>query len=198
MASGQSQFAGLSPKILKEIERRLSKPGFNSYRRLAEWLERQGFRISIINLRNFKARLGRAGTKTRPQKAQRGSRTWNGTAEGLISLARQKLGSALAEVDQFQQGDMSRLAHAVAHLIQAGVALQRWQAELSRRSGGKVARGEPHLRVHGLTGETSQTLRNALLGIVPGDRDAQEREPPVEAVPDVKPDRRSETERNKR
>lgn len=86
-------------------------------------------------------------------------------------LTQEKLRSALAEIGQLQQGDTSRLAHAVAHLTQAAVSFQRWTVELKRRAGERtpaesVARSA--LR-KGLSRETSEALRNALLGIAPSD-----------------------------
>jgi Protein of unknown function (DUF3486) len=91
------------------------------------------------------------------------------TTEGLMLLTQEKLCSVLAEIGQLQQGDMSRLAHAVAHLTQAAVSFQRWTVELKRRAGepgrsDSVARSA--LR-KGLSPKTSEALRNALLGIAP-------------------------------
>jgi hypothetical protein len=108
-------------------------------------------------------------------------------------LARDKLGSALAEVGQFQQGDMSRLAHAVAHLIQAGVALQRWQTQLNRQAGRKeMGRSSALGMSHGLTNETSQVLREALLGIAPNSQSDQEGNHEIESFPEPPPERPSE------
>ena len=93
------------------------------------------------------------------------------TTEGLMLLTQEKLCSALAEIGQLQQGDMSRLAHAVAHLTQAAVSFQRWTVELKRRAGerGRSDSGARSAQRKGLSPKTSEALRNALLGIAPFD-----------------------------
>jgi Protein of unknown function (DUF3486) len=92
------------------------------------------------------------------------------TTEGLMLLTQEKLCSVLAEIGQLQQGDMSRLAHAVAHLTQAAVSFQRWTVELKRRADepGRSSVARSALR-KGLSPKTSEALRNALLGITPFD-----------------------------
>lgn len=93
------------------------------------------------------------------------------TTEGLMRLTQEKLCSALADIGKLQQGDMSRLAHAVAHLTQAAVSFQRWTAELKQRAG-EPAGKEPVARSvlrKGLSPETSEALRHALLGVTPLD-----------------------------
>jgi hypothetical protein len=97
------------------------------------------------------------------------------TLEALVQLAEEKLCSALAEIDQLKQGDMSRLAHEVAHLAQAAVSLQRWNDEVDRRTEHEKPQGKSKKR-GGLSPETSQALRNALLGLAPFKPD--EIEPP--------------------
>ena len=91
------------------------------------------------------------------------------TTERLMLLTQEKLCSALAEIGQFQQGDTSRLAHAVAHLTQAAVSFLRWTVQLRHRAGeprraDSIARSALH---KGLSPETSEALRNALLGVAP-------------------------------
>jgi hypothetical protein len=121
---------------------------------------------------------------------------YGATTESLIQLAQEKLCSALAEIDQLKQGDMSRLAHAVARLTQAAISLQRWTDELNQRTEERE-RADPQAKSElrgGLSPETSQALRNALLGIAPfnpeqiGSQKAAEGQseassPPATAVP---------------
>jgi hypothetical protein len=98
-----------------------------------------------------------------------------------MKLAQEKLGSTLAEIDRFKEGDMARLAHAVAHLTQAGISLQRWN---ERGNQGAFERervrpeGKSKFRA-GLSAETSQALRNALLGIAPFDEERRGQQEPA-------------------
>jgi uncharacterized protein DUF3486 len=91
------------------------------------------------------------------------------TTEGLMQLAQEKLCSALIEVGQLEQGDMSRLAHAVAHLTQAAVSLRRWTVQVHQRTEERERTGSYSESVvqGGLSPETSQALRSALLGLSP-------------------------------
>ncbi len=91
------------------------------------------------------------------------------TSEDLIELTRKKLCSALTAMQQHNHGDVSRLAHAVAHLTQAAVSLQRWNERVSQRdSEHKRVVPEAKSKVRGgLSPETSLALRKALLGIAP-------------------------------
>ncbi len=79
-----------------------------------------------------------------------------------MQLLQQKLCAGLGDIDQLQQADMLGLAHAIARLTQASISLQRWTNELKRQAGGRN-RNTPG----GLSPQTAQALRNALLGVEP-------------------------------
>jgi hypothetical protein len=101
--------------------------------------------------------------RVRAKSGARAART-----EGLVQ-SQEKLCAALSEINQLKQGDMSRLAHAVAHLTQAAVSLERWADELDQRmKEPKHSVPETKGKLEGgLTPETAGALRNALLGIAP-------------------------------
>jgi hypothetical protein len=165
----------LPEKLRKTVERRLTEQGFRDYEDLAQWIQRQGHKISVNSLQRYGMSLARDPKTTRLAAAQQrviaealpgGS---SATTEGLMQLAQAKLCSALAEIDQLKQGDLSRLAHAVARLTQAAISLQRWTDELNQRTEkGECADPEAKSKLReGLSTATSQALRNALLGIAP-------------------------------
>jgi Protein of unknown function (DUF3486) len=169
----------LPEELRKRVERRLAKQGFRDYMGLAQWLQRQGHEISASSLRRYGMSLARdLGATRRIARRRAGTEasmiSSATTTEGLMQLAQEKLCSALAEVDQLKQGDMSRIAHAVAHLTQAAISLRRWTVEVHQRT-------EEHERIDsdtesavrgGLSPETAQALRNALLGLSPFNREA--------------------------
>ncbi len=164
----------LPEELRKQVERRLTKHGFRDYNGLAQWLQRQGHEISVSSLRRYGMSLvrdvGATRQITRRRAGTEASVISSGTTtEDLMRLAQEKVCSALAEVDQLKQGDMSRLAHAVAHLTQAAISLQRWNVEVHQRTEEcKPASSCPESAVcGGLSPETSQALRNALLGLSP-------------------------------
>ena len=164
------------PEELREmVERRLIEQGFRNYKGLAQWIRQQGHEISVNSLQRYgrslaqdleTTRIATAGPRVRAEALPSGS---GATAEGLIQLAQEKLCTALVEIDQFKHGDMSRLAHAVAHLTQAAISLQRWTNELNRRTEERKS-ADPQAKSKpggGLSPETSRALRHALLGIAP-------------------------------
>jgi hypothetical protein len=163
---------GLPEELRKTVERHLIEQGFHNYKGLAEWIRQQGHEISVNSLRRYGMSLARDRETTTAQQRARAKALPGGygaTTEGLMQLAQEKLCSALADIDQLKQGDMSRLAHAVAHLTQAAISLQRWTDELNQRMEERE-RADPQVKSElrrGLSPETSQALRNALLGIAP-------------------------------
>ena len=167
-----SNVMALPEELRKTVERHLIEQGFRDYKGLAKWIRQQGHEISANSLQRYGTSLARDGETTATQRRARAKALPGGsgaTTEGLMQLAQEKLCSALAEVDQLKQGDMFRLAHAVARLTQAAISLQRWTDELNQRTVGRE-RADPQAKSElrrGLSPETSQALRNALLGIAP-------------------------------
>lgn len=197
-----SNLPQLPPRLRKAVENRLSKPGFNSYEKLAKWLRDRGLALSVSSLRRYRkgltqrpasnrsakvqkqkpgrpttkpgakrSKLSRFANRQKTPIAQSPSADADATTEGLMRLTQKKLCSLLAEPGKLQESDMPRLAHAVAHLTQADVSFQRWTVQFAERAG-EHGRGESVSSTfrQGLSPDTSEGLRNALLGIAPFDR----------------------------
>ncbi|MBV8773434.1 MAG: DUF3486 family protein [Deltaproteobacteria bacterium] len=174
MRGRRSKATELPPKLLSSVRRRLRNSEFDSYEALAEWFRQQGQNVSLASLKDFGVNQSQRAKLTRSKTTPVRHPTWRGTAAGLMRLTQEKLGSALAEVGQLKKGDMSRLAHAVAHLTQAGISLERWNDQISQR---KHTRSKGKSKVRGgLSPATSQALRNALLGIPPSDTEQLSRQ----------------------
>jgi len=172
MRGRPSTMKRLPEKLRTIIEQQLSEKGFHDYDSLTQWIRQQGHEVSIRSLQRAATRLKRDSTTRlasgKPRAKAEAARGGSGTTiEGLVMLVQKKLCSALTEMGQLEQGDMSRLAHAVAHLTQAAVSLQRWTDELNQRRRERE-RAAPQLKSEvraGLSPATSQALRNSLLGI---------------------------------
>lgn len=177
MTGRPSKVIGLPEELRKVVERRLTEPEFHDYKGLAEWIRQRGHEISPSSLRRFGVQLAHPQLATTQERATEASRAGATAAtEGLLELAQlgqEKLRTALGEIkQQLEKGDMSRLAHVVAHLTQAAVSLQRQTEEFYRQTEERkrsTTRAKT-LRA-GLSPETSQRLRNALLGIAAFDPD---------------------------
>jgi hypothetical protein len=173
MRGRQSRITKLPGSLIKHVESRLRRPRFKDYRGLAEWLRQRGHDIPISSLRRRrrlfmpKARptpLDKAAVPAVPETPRDDPAV---TTEGLMRLTQQKLSTALADIKELGKVEMSRLAHAVAHLTQAAISLQRWNDEANQRADKKKGSQAKSLVRGGLSRETSQALRNALLGIAP-------------------------------
>jgi hypothetical protein len=85
-----------------------------------------------------------------------------------MQLAQRRLRSALAEFRYPKESDMTRLAHAVAHLTQAAVSLHRWRHKDQQACEEEYSKSQVQSPVPGgLSNETSQALRKALIGSSP-------------------------------
>jgi hypothetical protein len=179
--SRPSKVTRLPETLRKRVERRLSEQGFSDYKGLASSIRQYGHEISVRSLQRYGATLTRDSEPTHLLALQ--SPKMEGVppdspamTESLVKLTQEKLWSALSEIDQLKQGDMSRLAHAVAHLTQAAISLRRWtdQRAEERERDDHEAEDEPR---GGLSPETSQALRNALLGLAPFNLEQASNEP---------------------
>jgi hypothetical protein len=178
MSGRPSDIRRLPDELRKKIEHRLSEPGFIDYEGLADQLRLQGYEISAGSLRRFGTSRPRVLEATGRSARHRRSKaqalpTDPAMTETLVQLTQEKLRSVLAKITQLKQGDMSRLAHAVAHLTQAAISLQRWSDEHRQRTKLREG-GDPNEKSQprgGLSSATSQSLRNALLGIAPAPAD---------------------------
>ncbi len=167
----------LPPELRKQVERRLVEQGFHNYQAVADWVREQGYDISLAALGRYGVRFRRQleGTQLAVLQARaivEAAPDYDGAVpEALLQVVGGKILEALAAADQLKEGDMSRLALAVARLTQANISQQRRADEVKERQ-------QEHTRAAvqraskprgGLSPETSQRLRNALLGVKPFD-----------------------------
>jgi hypothetical protein len=155
----------LPPDIRAEVERRMLEKGFTDYRGLAEWVGEQGYQISDESLWRYGKAFQRQLADS--EFALRQARALDGVAQDsqsqlitvLTHLFEQKIFSAVIEVERLKYSDLTRLAHAAADLSRAATSRRRWLPAPMEQQKQKMRRG--------LSNETSQALRNALLGIAP-------------------------------
>jgi hypothetical protein len=170
-----SKVMRLPEELRTAVDRHLIDQSFRNYKAIANWIQRQSHEISLSSLKRYGLRLQQELQKTQlvVLQARIISEALPGgadaIAEDLIQLARQKLSLALAEANLAKVGDVARLVHAVAHLTQTALALQRGVcAPVLEAAQGEES--DPLTKSNprgGLSPETSQALRNALLGIGP-------------------------------
>ncbi|MBV8358526.1 MAG: DUF3486 family protein, partial [Deltaproteobacteria bacterium] len=127
------------PNIRKEVERRMLAKRFSDYEGLAEWVRQQGYDISDDSLWRYGKSLKREFTAARFSLLQ--ARMLASQApdhkgrlmQALIQVVQQRLLSALAEAEETDHAEISRLVHAVAELARVSFSHQRWTAEVRKR-----------------------------------------------------------------
>jgi Protein of unknown function (DUF3486) len=166
------------PKELRDqLDQRLVKGSFTGYRELETWLGTQGFRISRGSLQRygsaFERRIKTIGIATQQARAlaeaspdREGSMT-----DALARLVQEKMFSILVEAEDIEDGQLTRIARAIADLGRATISQKRWAEEMRERlDEQKRAAGEKMgelKRSGGLSDETYDALRALLLGIDP-------------------------------
>jgi Protein of unknown function (DUF3486) len=128
------------PKELRdELDQKLVKGAFSDYRGLEAWLGTQGFRISRGSLQRygsaFERRIKTIGIATQQARAlaeaspdREGSMT-----DALARLVQEKLFSVLVEAEDIEDGQLTRIARAIADLGRATISQKRWQEEMRER-----------------------------------------------------------------
>jgi hypothetical protein len=155
----------LPEHIRAEVERRMLEKGFSDYRGLADWVNEQGYQISEDSLWRYGKAFQRqlADSEFALQQAGVLARLTPDSQSQLTNvlthLFEQKIFSALIQAEHLKYGDLTRLAHAAADLSRAATSRQRWPAATPEQ--------QKHKWRGGLSKETSQRIRNALLGIAP-------------------------------
>jgi hypothetical protein len=126
----------LPPHIRKQVERRMLARRFSDYEGLAEWVRQQGYDISDDSLWRYGKSLKREFTAAQfsllqaRMLADQAPDHKGRMMQALIQVVQQKLLSALAQVEEIDHTDITRLVHAVAELGHISFAHQRWTAEV--------------------------------------------------------------------
>ncbi len=129
----------LPPHIRKQVERRMLAKRFSDYEGLAEWVRQQGYDISDDSLWRYGKSLKREFTAAQfsllqaRMLADQAPDHKGRMMQALIQVVQQKLMSALAQVEEIDHTDITRLVHAVADLSRISLAHQRWTTDIRRR-----------------------------------------------------------------
>jgi len=137
----------------------------------------QGFRISRGSLQRygsaFERRIKTIGIATQQARAlaeaspdREGSMT-----DALARLVQEKLFGVLVETEEIEDGQLTRIARAIADLGRATISQKRWAEEMrARLDEQKRAAGEKMdeiRRAGGLSDDAYEAIRAALLNINP-------------------------------
>jgi hypothetical protein len=142
----------LPPHIRKQVERRMLAKRFSDYEGLAEWVRQQGYDISDDSLWRYGKSLKREFTAAQfsllqaRMLADQAPDHKGRMMQALIQVVQQKLLSALAQVEDIDHTDITRLVHAVAELGRISFAHQQWTAEVRQHKKERRRREEDAAR----------------------------------------------------
>jgi Protein of unknown function (DUF3486) len=165
----------LLPKDVRaELDRRLVEGSFSNYRGLAKWLDEHGFHLAPSTIQryghSFEERLAAVTLASKQAQAVTEAAPDNEGAmtDALARLVQEKIFATLVEADQISEGDVAKIARAVADLGRATISQKRWADQVRARLGEqkRAAMKKLHER-RGIPDELAQEMRNILLGIDP-------------------------------
>lgn len=166
------------PKELRDqLDQKLVSGSFSDYRGLEAWLDTQGFKISRGSLQRygsaFERRIKTIAIATQQARAlaeaspdREGSMT-----DALARLVQEKMLSVLVEAEDIEDGQLTRMARAIADLGRATISQKRWSEEVRERLD-KQKRAADQKMVElksagGISDEAYDKMRAILLDIDP-------------------------------
>jgi hypothetical protein len=173
----RSKLTQLPAEVRKELDRRLLANGFSGYAELSKWLAAQGCSITPQGLssygRRFEQRLQQIKLATEQARAivEAAPDDSNKVNEALQRLIQQRLLEILTAVEarQIKDVNLGALARIVGELGRAWVTQKKWLEETRARLALKVnaasAKVSEVARTGGITPETEERIRRALLEI---------------------------------
>lgn len=177
MGQRSKVITALPAELRKHLDQKLVEGFFSDYKGLEGWLRTQGFRISASALHRygsaFERRIKTIGIATQQARAlaeaapdREGSMT-----DALARLVQEKIFAVLVEAEDIEDGQLTRIARAIADPGRATISQKRWAEEMRQRlDAQKRAAGEKVdeiRRAGGLSDEAYDAIRAALLNIDP-------------------------------
>lgn len=182
----RSKIFGLPNAVRDELNARLVGSGFGGYVQLKEWLEGQGYSLSIGSLHRYGSTL-QADFETamddvrRTQELARALVANQQEDRGELMEAAEKIAQdglirlqlALRQLDDDPEAMarlLPRITRAIADLNRAGISRNKWQDELRGKLDGKFKRLESEAESSSgprrLDAETLRVVRQEIYGIM--------------------------------
>ena len=167
----------LPPELRKELDKRLVEGSFTKYRPLEQWLAERGYRISKSSLQRygdqFESRIKSVTLATAQARAltEASPDSEGAMNDALERLVQEKIFGVLIEVEDIPDGQLARLARAVADLGRTSVSQKRWAEQMRERLAEQKRAAEAKIgalkQSGGISDEAYEAMRSALLGIDP-------------------------------
>jgi hypothetical protein len=167
----------LPEEMRAQLDERLVKGSFADYQGLSDWLAEHGYQISRGSLQRYGSAFERRmktisiATKQAHALAEASPDREGSMTDALVRLVQERIFSVLVEAEDIEDGQLTRVARAIADLARATVSQKRWAEEMrDRLDKQKLVAGQRIDEIKqagGLSGEAYDTIRAVLLGIDP-------------------------------
>lgn len=171
----------LSAEHLEMLTIRLEDSGFKNYQELTDWLTELGYQISKSSVHRFgkkheqKMQAVSLSTQAAIHMAKRNPDDAGALSSMVVSMIQSEFFSALIRlqsitddpnIDAMQRmQELSKLGKGISELSKATVNQKKWQVETREKAQAAADKVEQIANKGGLTGDTVQEIRKAILGI---------------------------------
>lgn len=157
----------------RALDERLIRGGFAGYVELEAWLRSQGFEISKSSLHRYGSQMERrlAELKRSTDEARAlvaaAPDDSDAMARATMQMLQQRLFGLLRDMGDIdpESVDLAKIAKAMAPLVRASIAQQTFMREVSERARAAADSAERIAKTGGLSVESADEIRRAILGI---------------------------------
>lgn len=177
----ESAIDQLSPEHLELLKVRLEDSGFQDYQQLTDWLTELGYEISKSSVHRFgkkheqKMQAVSLSTQAAIYMAARNPDDAGALSSTVITMMQSEFFNALVQLqslDDDKEADpmvrmamLSKISKGIAELSKASVNQKKHQIEVRDKAKAAADKVEQIANKGGLTGDTVQEIRKAILGI---------------------------------
>jgi Glu-tRNA(Gln) amidotransferase subunit E-like FAD-binding protein len=169
----RSKILALPEATRSELDQRLISGGFQGYVELEAWLQAQGFEVGKSSIHRYGsameqrlAELQRSTQEARALVAAAPDDT-DAMARATMQMLQQRLFGLLRDMDEIDPDsvDIAKIAKAMAPLVRASIAQQQHMREVADRAKAAADSVDKLARSGGLSQESADEIRRAILGI---------------------------------
>lgn len=177
----ESAIDQLSPEHLEMLKVRLEDSGFQDYQQLTDWLTKLGYEISKSSVHRFgkkheqKMQAVSLSTQAAIYMAERNPDDAGALSSSVMSMIQSEFFNALVKlqginddpnIDPMERMQaLAKLGKGISELSKATVNQKKHQIEVRDKAQAAADKVEQIANKGGLTGDTVQEIRKAILGI---------------------------------
>lgn len=177
----ESAIDQLSPEHLELLKVRLEDSGFQDYQQLTNWLTELGYEISKSSVHRFgkkheqKMQAVSLSTQAAIYMAERNPDDAGALSSTVITMMQSEFFNALVQLQSLDDDEevkpmdrmaaLSKISKGIAELSKASVNQKKHQIEVRDKATAAADKVEQIANKGGLTGDTVQEIRKAILGI---------------------------------